>query len=197
MAAPNNNDLDLGTIEAVRAVLAGDNNAFAKIVTRYQGTILTVATVMLHDRQAAVEATQEVFVRAWQRLKSFDQSRPMKPWLIGIAHRVASDFQRLRALRAHKDRAASKMIRPIETPQPIDLLIRDEGSRMIWKLIDSLPPGEQMAVVLFYREGLSIQEVAESLGVSAGTVKTNLFRARAHLRVMLHEAGTNLEGNAP
>jgi RNA polymerase sigma-70 factor (ECF subfamily) len=195
MTASHNSDPDAAVVDAVRAVLAGDNDAFAAIVRQFQSVILTLATVILRDRAAALEVTQEVFVRAWQRLRSFDQTRPMKPWLIGIAYRVASDYQRERATRAAKERSSVAQSDTRTTQeQPLDALIADEQSRMLWKLVDSLPPGEQIAVLLFYREGLSVEQVAHSLGVSPGTVKTSLFRARKHLHTMMQRPGMNSLG---
>jgi RNA polymerase sigma-70 factor (ECF subfamily) len=192
MAAPQNPDLDPGVVEAVRAVLAGDNDAFAVIVRRFQGAILTLATVILRDREAAMEVTQEVFVRAWRGLKSFDQTRSMKAWLMGIAYRVVWDYQRERATRATKERCAlGQGDLRTRQEQPLDALIADEQSRALWKLVESLPPGEQVAVMLFYREGLSVEQVAQSLGVSSGTVKTSLFRARKHLHTMMQKPGMN------
>jgi RNA polymerase sigma-70 factor (ECF subfamily) len=190
MTAPQDSGIDPAVVDALRAVLAGDNDAFALIVRQFQSAILTLVTVILRDRQAALEVAQEVFVRAWRRLKSFDQTRPIKPWLMGIAYRVASDYKREQATRAAKERssAAPGNLRTTQE-QPLDALIADEQGRMLWKLVDSLPPGEQMAVVLFYREGLSVEQVAQSLGVAPGTVKTSLFRARKHLHAMMQRPG--------
>ena len=85
MMAPQDSGPDPAVVDAVRAVLAGDHDAFALIVRQFQSAILTLATVILRDRQAAMEVTEEVYVRAWRGLKSFDQTRPIKPWLMGIA----------------------------------------------------------------------------------------------------------------
>jgi RNA polymerase sigma factor (sigma-70 family) len=195
MTTPQNSDPDPAVVAAVRAVLAGDNDAFAVIVRQFQSAIMTLATVILHDRQAAMEVTQDVFVRAWRGLKSFDQTRPMKAWLIGITYRAASDYQRQQATRARKERDSVAQADLRAGPeQPLDALIADEQSRMLWKLVDSLPRGEQVAVVLFYREGLSVERVAEAMGVSPGTVKTSLFRARKHLRTMMQRPGMKCFG---
>jgi RNA polymerase sigma-70 factor (ECF subfamily) len=185
MAAPPSIGNDPAVVEAVRAVLGGDNEAFAVIVRQYQGAIRTVATVILRDPQAALEVTEEVLVRVWQGLKSYDSTRSLKAWLMGITHRVASDYQQQRAGRARKERGyAQTGVRPAPE-QPLDALLADERSRMLWQMVDGLPAGERVAIVLFYREGLSVEQVADTLGVSPGTVKTSLFRARKHLHAMM------------
>jgi RNA polymerase sigma-70 factor (ECF subfamily) len=189
---------DPAVAEAVRAVLAGDQDAFVVIVRHYQGAIRTLATVLLRDPQAALEVTEDVLVRAWQRLKSYDPTRPLKPWLLGITHHVASDYQRQRSRHIQNERSyAARVGSRSAQEQPLDVLLADEQSRMLWQWIDALPAGERVAVVLYYREGLSVEEVADSLGVSRGTVKTSLFRARKHLRTRMQGPGKNtLENHA-
>jgi RNA polymerase sigma factor (sigma-70 family) len=107
---------DPAVVEAVRAVLAGKNDAFVVIVRHYQGAIRTLATVILRDPQAALEVTEDVLVRAWRGLKSYDPTRPLKAWLMGITHRVASDYQHQRAGRIRKERsyAAQTDLRPAQ-----------------------------------------------------------------------------------
>ena len=184
--SPTVPDTDPAVTDAVRAVLAGRQEEFAVIVRQYQSAIMTLATVLLRDRQAATEVTQEVFVRAWRGLKTFDQTRPMKAWLLGIAYHAASDYRRERTIRAKRERTTAAQDGWQSTQaQPLDVLIASERSRTLWKLIDALPLGEQLAVILFYREGLSVEHVAQSLGVSPGTVKTSLFRARKRLHTMM------------
>ena len=181
---------DSTTTDTIRAVLAGNVDAFRHIVDIYQPAILTFITMILRDGHAARDVTHDVFVRAWQRLKSFDQTRPIKPWLMGIAYHAAADYRRVHA----RDTQYEQLL-PESSPStpgqehPLDGLIRDEQSRMLWTLIDLLTPQERLTVVLFYREELSVEQVAHILEVSNGTVKTVLFRARLKLRTMIRERG--------
>ena len=71
---------------------------------------------------------------------------------------------------------------PTGTVDPLEDLIRNEQSRALWQEVYDLPAGERAAVVLFYQQELSVRQVAEALGVTSGTIKTFLFRARRHLR---------------
>jgi RNA polymerase sigma-70 factor (ECF subfamily) len=175
---------------AVEAVLDGQPNAFALIVRRFQDSLMTVATALLRDRQAADELTQDVFVRAFERLPSYDASRPMKPWLVTIACRLAQDRWRGRAAEARLQQVAAQTAdRTLLKIDPLDALIVDERDRTLWRMVQTLPAGERTAVILYYREGLSVDEVAEATSVAAGTVKTLLFRARSHLREQMAEHG--------
>jgi RNA polymerase sigma factor (sigma-70 family) len=189
MSIPQNvRTFDPAMVDVIRAVLAGNTDRFAEIIAQYQSAVLTLLVVILRDRQAALEVTQDVFVRAWRRLNSFDQTRPIKPWLMGIACHAAANYRQTRAKEVRHERQLTncpKLMPPQENP--LEVLINDERSGMLWKMINLLAPGEQVAVFLFYREDLSVEQVAHALEVSPGTVKTSLFRARQHLRKMIQE----------
>lgn len=184
-APPSSPDPEI--TRAVRQVLAGDHDAFAEIVRRYQDSVMTVLCVMLRETSVANEACADVFVRAFQHLNAFDTSRPIKPWLIGIAHRVAKNYREEKAKHlafsrrlANENPAASLELNPLE------LAVQSERDRNLWKTVAQLPESERLAVVLFYRESFSLDETAQIMGVAAGTVKSLLFRAREHLHGMLH-----------
>jgi RNA polymerase sigma-70 factor (ECF subfamily) len=67
----------------------------------------------------------------------------------------------------------------------LNSLLADERDREIWRAVAALPSGERTAVILYYREDMTVRDIAHALGVTVGTVKTLLFRARRHLRVRL------------
>lgn len=75
--------------------------------------------------------------------------------------------------------------RPDSGGDPLAALIADEDDRRLWRAVAALPSGERTAAILFYREDSSVREIAFALGVTAGTVKTLLFRSRRHLRQAL------------
>ncbi len=184
-------DQESEIIAAVRAVRAGDVQAYATIVRRFQASIMTLCVAILRDRQAAEELAQDVFVKAYQRLDRFDVRRPMKPWLVKIAHRLAQQRWRQRAREAGRRRldAVAKLERDQCDPEPADRLQVDEQSELLWQAVHNLPLGERTAVVLYYRESMTIKDVARAMSVSPGTVKTHLFRARAKIQVKLRDRG--------
>jgi len=150
---------------------------------------------MLRDRTMACDASADVFVRAFEHLDAFDASRPMKPWLIGIAHGVAKNYLRGRARSfSRSQRLAERLPQASKEPSPLDLAVRSERDGNLWKKVAQLPDSERLAAVLFYREELSLRESALIMGVASGTVKSLLFRAREHLRGML--AGTDPQKDA-
>ncbi len=172
---------------ALRAVRDGDANAFAEIVVLYQRRLFGLALMVTRDPSGAEEVAQDAFVRAFSHLDAYDPSRPFYPWLATIAVRLAQNWLVKRARAGTTHGLASSDVGSIATPLPDPLteLISNEGDRALWRLVSALPRGERTAIILHYRHGLSVAEIASALGVTAGTVKTQLFRARKTLRVSL------------
>jgi RNA polymerase sigma-70 factor (ECF subfamily) len=194
---PNELDPERDIGEAVRAVRAGDTQAFATIVERFQRQVMTLCDAVLRDKQAAEELAQDVFVTAYQRLATFDVCRPMKPWLVKIAYRLAQQRWRNRVREAARQQKAviAQRLDNLD-PGPAEKVSVDERSEILWRAVSELPMAQRTAVILYYRENLTIPEVAEALDVSPGTVKTHLFRARSHIHESLQAKGFD-EGDVP
>ena len=130
---------------------------------------------------------QDALVRAFAHLDAYDQNRPFYPWLATIAVRLAQNWLVKRARAATTDSSAPSEVGSLATPLPDPLteLISNEDDRALWRFVSALPRGERTAVILHYRHEMSVAEIASALGVTAGTVKTQLFRARKTLRTTL------------
>jgi RNA polymerase sigma-70 factor (ECF subfamily) len=174
---------------AIQAVLAGDANAFATVVEHFQTSLMTLCVAIVGDPRAAEELAEDVFVRAYQHLGSFDPRRPMMPWLAAIALRLARERWRGQARQRRREAAAAKRGVDRSEPSPPARLVAIERAEVLWRCVDALPLAQRSAVVLYYRENLSLDEVAAALGVSSGTVKTHLFRARAQIKKSLRASG--------
>jgi RNA polymerase sigma factor (sigma-70 family) len=187
----NDSDLEHEVIDAVHAIRAGNAQAYARIVKRFQTSIMTLCLTILRDRQAAEELAQDVFVRAYQRLDTFDVERPMKPWLVKIAYRLAQQRWRTKTSETARQQAAATMIQQncSGRGRPADGLLAAEQSEILWQVVYALPLAQRSAVVLYYRENLTVEQVAEAMGVVPGTIKTHLFRARTQLRAKLQAKG--------
>lgn len=178
--------------DVVRKVLGGDREAYATVVERYQHRLFGLAMVIVRDAGMAEEVTQDAFVRAFERLDQFKAVRPLYPWLATITIRVAQN--RLRERRRGAQRAASSgaldssvSAASVSAASALSNMIADEQSLLVWQAVAALPHGERVAALLYYRDALPLRDVAVSLGVSPGTVKTLLFRARQHLRERLRD----------
>jgi RNA polymerase sigma-70 factor, ECF subfamily len=183
-------DTDGAVREAVEAVRRGDHNAFAPIVELYQRRLFGLALMMTRDPSGAEEVAQDAFVRAFLHLAAYDPRRPFYPWLSTIAVRLAQNWL------VRRSRVSTREGTPLDpdvdaaapVPDPLAELIGDEQDRRLWRMVAALPSGERTAAILYYREDFSVKEIAHALGVTDGTIKTLLFRARGRLRQALGDA---------
>jgi RNA polymerase sigma-70 factor, ECF subfamily len=168
-------------LAAITAVRSGDQDAFAQIVRLYQKRLYSLALMFVRDRAGAEDVVQEAFVRAYTHLNRYEEIRDFYPWIATITARLALNWRR--------SRVHVQFLAP-EAPQTDiastqDLLgesILEERAKQLWLAVSSLSQGERTAVLLFYKQDMSIADVANVLGVTIGSVKTMLFRARAKLR---------------
>jgi RNA polymerase sigma-70 factor (ECF subfamily) len=175
---------------AVRGVRGGDREAFGPIVDLYQRRLFGLALMVTRDPAGAEEVAQDALVRAFLHLDAYDEGRPFYPWLSTIAVRLAQNWL---VAKSRRDTREGAELTPASTPSPTALnplaeLVEDEGDRRLWREVAALPSGERTAVILFYRQEMSVGEIASALGVTGGTIKTLLFRARRHLRQALGDA---------
>jgi RNA polymerase sigma factor (sigma-70 family) len=162
---------------------AGDQNAFAELVGRYQEVAFRTAYVMLADPDGAADAAQESFIKAFQALPGFDPKRPFKPWLLRIVVNEALNLEkatpRRRELALRLGEAAA---RGDAAPSPEAALLGWERLRVLADALLELLAGDRTAVVaLRYFQNLGEAELADALGCPRGTVKSWLHRAVARL----------------
>ncbi len=168
---------------AVRAVRHGDREAFATVVERYQRRLFGLALMLTRQPAAAEEVAQDAFVRAFTHLDGYDERRPFYPWLATIAVRLAQNWLTRNArVVAREGQPLSPDLDSAAVSDPLAALIVDERGRRLWRSVAALPSGERAAALLYYRQEMSVRDIARALGVTNGTVKTYLFRARQRLR---------------
>ena len=169
--------------EVVREVRRGDREAFGRLVERYQRRLFGVVLMMVREPAAAEEIAQDAFVRAYLHLDQYDDGRPFYPWLATIAVRLSQNWLRAHGRSVHREGTALDGAPEPAQPAPaLEGLIEDEQSRRLWRAVAALSSGERTAVMLYYREEMPVRDIAQALGVTTGTIKTLLFRARRHLR---------------
>jgi len=173
--------------DIVQRVRAGDVDAFGQIVKGYERRVFALAVMILRNREGADDVTQDAFVRAFERLDLYDVRRPFYPWLATITIRLSRNWLARHSPGARRETAIQPESSAYASAASaaLDVLVAEDEGRHLWRLVERLPLGERTAVVLHYRQELSVSEVASAIGVTAGTVKTLLFRARQHLRASL------------
>lgn len=174
------------------AAQRGHLPAFNQIILHYQGLAYNVAYRIVGDADLAADATQDAFVKAFQRVNQY-RGGSFKAWLLRIVTNVCYDL-----LRARRRRPTTPLDgdddeddpdynpRMIDTTErPDAYVMRKELAGLLQEAIGQLPPDQRTTLVLADIEGLDYQEIADATGTALGTVKSRLSRARAKLRDML------------
>jgi len=174
----------------VRAAQKGDLDAFNELVLYYQGAAYNLAYRILGDREAAADAVQEAFLKAYTNLKRF-RGGSFKAWIFRIVTNACYDALRYRQRKgaASLEEMAGELnhspLGASTAESPEEYALRQELGRFIQKALNSLPPDQRTIIVLSDVEGCDYKEIAEILGLPLGTVKSRLSRARAKVRDFL------------
>ena len=175
--------------EDVAAALAGDENAFARIVARRQGEVARVLWRFTRDPGRLDELVQDTFVAVFKSLRSFDPRRPLGPWLRKIAVRTG--------YRHWKDRARARDHVPLEAaaePAAPERLTPESAAEKVHALLARLSPRDRLVLTLIYLEGRTVAEAADLAGWSTTMTKVQAYRARARLRRLLARGVTEGAG---
>lgn len=179
--------VDPAELEEVRAAQAGDEQAFARLVRRRQGLVAALLAARVRGRNDVEDLAQEVFLRAWRRLPELREPGKFAGWIARIAVNAALDHRRRAAVRPRAGPLGEDGAGEPAAVQPAAdraLLVREEFDRVL-DALGTLDARSQAAVVLRYREGLAVKEVAERLGDSPAAVAMRLTRALRALRERL------------
>jgi RNA polymerase sigma-70 factor (ECF subfamily) len=158
----------------------GDRRAFNNIVKKYQQPIYNYCYRMLQNRNEAEDAAQEVFLRAYTRLDTYDDRHKFSTWLFSIASHYCIDRLRSRRFQlvSWDDLAPWHLFPGQDAPQPESALLEAEAARGVRILLDALPPDYRTVIILKYWYTMSYQEIAQTLETTVSAVKSKLFRAR-------------------
>lgn len=179
--------------QVIVQVLAGDQAQYRLLVERHHRAVFNAAYRLLGNRDEAADITQEAFWRAYRALASFQQNRPLSPWLCRIAINLA--LNRLKQTRPvaslDDDRRRPGLDIPDSAGEPLGRLLQTERQTRLRQAILALPPEQRAVIELRHFQEQSYREIARTLGISAANVKSRLFRARQKLRELLEKAGQN------
>lgn len=174
--------------ELIEQTLAGDGNAFAVIVERFQRKIYRVARAIVRDDMEADTITQDTFVQAYTNLGRFEGRAELETWLTRIAINRSRDSLRRRrfvslfTLRSD-DGETEAIIEPVdERPDPERQFMASELRVAIQKAERGLSSQQKIIFRLRHHENLSLEEIAEHLGLRSATVRVHLFRAIHKIR---------------
>lgn len=187
--------------EIVRRVLEGDADAFGAIVDEYQKNVYNLALRMTGNPEDAQDMSQEAFIKAFNSLASFRGDSKLSVWLYRIVSNVCLDFLRSRKRRQtvslnmdDGEGGTSELEIPDLSAMPEEELNRRLTREAVRKGLLSLPEDQREILLLREIEGLSYDEIAQALGLEAGTVKSRIFRARKRLCAQLVSGGNIPDG---
>ncbi len=176
---------ELGWIEAAQH---GDHGAFSRLVELYKQPVYNIAYRMLGSSGEAEDASQEIFLRAYLKLASYDRERKFSSWLLAVASNYCIDMlRRRRATMVTLDDI--EFVLESDRPGPEQSAIENEQRDVIAQAIGALPPAYRLPTILRYYHDLPYDEIERITGLSESTIKTRLFRARKMIKDMLERQG--------
>ena len=184
--------------EIIERVLGGDKNAFEGLVLENQKNVYNLALKMTRNEEDALDLSQEAFVKAFKQLGNFRGDSRFSVWLYRLTYNLCIDFLRRKkpdsnviSLNYEDDSGEST---PLQIPDmrnlPEDSVIRSEIRENITEGISELPLKHREMIVMREITGMSYEEIATTLKMNVGTVKSRLARARLKLIDILKEKGT-------
>ncbi|MGH7994609.1 MAG: RNA polymerase sigma factor, partial [Limisphaerales bacterium] len=170
--------------ELVSRSLAGDRDAFSRIVSRYQILICSLAYNRIGHLGQSEDVAQETFITAWKHLRLLREPAKLRAWLCGIVH------NRIHKTLRREGREPVHLAEPLETVHetpaaealPSEQTISREEEAILWRSLEKIPELYREPLILFYREHESIETVAAQLELSEDAVKQRLSRGRKLLQ---------------
>ena len=187
----------------VQKAKAGDRDAFAALVSAYECKIYNLALRYLGNREDAMDASQEVFLRVFRFLPGFQEESGFSTWIYRIGVNVCKDMLAKRAKRGELSLELPDEEEDYRTAEVADRRYDPEAiveqadlRESLAEAIGQLPQQQREMIVLRDIQGLSYEEIGQVLSLEAGTVKSRLSRARENLRKKLLQSG-NIFGVSP
>jgi RNA polymerase sigma-70 factor, ECF subfamily len=150
----------------------GDVDALGLIVERYQGTLYRLGLRLLGRSEEAKDLAQDAFLRAFERRETYDCQRPFEPWI----YRVAVNLARERLRRKREFLAGDELPEQATEPVADKELLRQERRRLVITALQRLGAKYREVLGLRFESDFSLAEIADTLGISLGTVKSRLSR---------------------
>ena len=162
--------------------IKGDTSAFEGIVRNHQSAVCGVAFSIVGDFASSQDIAQETFWAAWKSRESLRDSSRLGAWLCGIARNLSKQWRRkkIRSKELEAERVGNEF--DSQLANPVDAIVSKEEESVVWNTLEQIPENYREVLVLYYRQGQSIEQVANSLGLSNDAARQRLVRGREILR---------------
>jgi RNA polymerase sigma-70 factor, ECF subfamily len=194
---PSADDAELDDFALIASAKKGNTRAYDQLVLRHRNRIFAMIRNMTHNEADAWDLSQDVFIKAWNALASFESKAKFSTWLFRIAHNVVYDWNRRRkkeqAGELNDELLQNESIDPCAIAIPrIDAspdiqMERSELQAKIEAALEKVTPDQRQIVLLKDVQGLSYKEIADVIGCEIGTVMSRLFYARQKLQTFLKD----------
>jgi RNA polymerase sigma-70 factor (ECF subfamily) len=182
--------MDPSEAELIAAVLRGDTASFEPLVQKYSPRVFSTARRYARRESEVEDIVQEVWLKAFENLRSFRGEAPFEHWLMRLAVRICYDF--LRAHQRNRESSFSELSEPendwldrfVSEPDTANENA-DAARQLIERVLDQLSPSARLVITLLEIEERSVKEISELTGWSVALVKVRAFRARAEMRKVL------------
>jgi RNA polymerase sigma-70 factor (ECF subfamily) len=186
--------MDRTEAELIAAVLRGDSASFEPLVEKYSPRVFATARRYARRESEVEDIVQEVWLKAFDRLKTFRGEAPFEHWLMRLAVRTCYDF--LRGHQRNRETSFSELSEPendwlekfIKTPETASEN-SDAAKALIERILEQLSPPARLIITLLEIEERSVKEISKLTGWSVPLVKVRAFRARAEMRKLLAKIG--------
>ena len=173
----------------------GDDDSFTNLVETYQKPVYNLCYRMLGEMEAAEDAAQETFLKAYQNLTRYDRERSFATWLLSIAaHHCIDKLRRRRfnSVSIDEDEEGQTDIPDHSAPDPESEIMKHQQRERLQNCLQSLDPTDRAAVVMRYWQDCSEVEIAQALNLTVPAVKSRLHRARRALAELWEEKPTRM-----
>jgi RNA polymerase sigma-70 factor (ECF subfamily) len=170
--------------EIISRVLAGEQNAYADLVNRYQNYVFTLTLRLIKSREDAEEVAQDVFVKAYRALADFRGESKFSTWLYTITNTTSITFLRKKKLETHSldNEKVFELADSKDSGLRANTIEQKSRIGMVTRAIALLSPDDAEIITLFYKVEQSLDEISKILGLETNTVKVRLHRARTRLK---------------
>jgi len=181
-------DQDADEYQLIERAIAGDERAFAELVTRYQTAVYNLAYRMLGDAGEAEDAAQEVFLRIYRRLATYDADHRFSTWVLSIASHYCIDLlRRKRPWLVPLENISNWMRARNRGPEAMALAVEQQDT--VRSLLAKLPEHYRLVLLLRYWHDLGYEEIAQVVDLPVSTIKARLHRARNALAALVNGDG--------
>ncbi len=172
-------------METIRAVKAGDTDAYALLVERYHRPLLSFIFKMVGDRDMVEDLGQDVFLAVYRSLPMFDETKgvPFSAWIFTVARNRCLTVLRQRRTRKQEEPIAADLL-DSNRKTPEEMVLNREQLSALAACLRQIPEPFR-ETILMSLEGKSVEDIAQCYGVAMGTVKSRLFRAKERMKLLV------------